>query len=470
MDATTQDKDSELPLEAEVSENEVLMVGNGDNDEPNEEAAATTLTNFVLLAILFSANHGCTVSCLSLATSRLGAIGAWQSGTLYLTYTGSAVLGATYVTKQFGARNAIAMGMGLYCVYVGCFLVATMFPAIEKVAAITGAGIGGIGAGFLWTAQGSYFATASAIHAQHLRQDVSVSTSYLAGFFAFIYLLEEMLMRLLSSALLAYVNWRAIFTVYTCVAVVSTLGMVFVDNYRTDDDGGRPNRGIFYKVTAAVFLFVKDPKMKYMVGLNAVFGFSAAFLNSYVNGEVVDSKYVGVFTAWLSLVAGTMSLAFSKFPRKGPVLILGAACFSMVAIPFIVHPSTNFGLLPIVLVYTFAGIGRATFESTLKATFADYFPQEKEGAFANIILQNGLASAIGYILTFRLLCSTKSTYCVEYRDGSLHNVLTFELLVCITAVVAILGYLKAASLYRTEQETVSTSEEDLLQNDHGEEA
>jgi hypothetical protein len=47
------------------------------------------------------------------------------------------------------------------------------------------------------------------------------------------------------------------------------------------------------------------------------------------------------------------------------------------------------------------GIGRATFEGTLKATFADFFSYEKEGAFANIILQNGLAGAVGYICKIR---------------------------------------------------------------------
>ena len=45
---------------------------------------------------------------------------------------------------------------------------------------------------------------------------------------------------------------------------------------------------------------------------------------------------------------------------------------------------------------------RATFEGTLKATFADYFSYEKEGAFANIILQNGLSGAIGYVRKWTL--------------------------------------------------------------------
>lgn len=40
------------------------------------------LRNFILMSILFSANHGCVVACLSLATARLGSLGAYQSGLL----------------------------------------------------------------------------------------------------------------------------------------------------------------------------------------------------------------------------------------------------------------------------------------------------------------------------------------------------------------------------------------------------
>jgi hypothetical protein len=80
---------------------------------PRDEQVRSTVMNFTFMAILFSANHGCTVACLSLATARLGSLGAWQSGTLYLTYTASAVLGATYVTKKLGGRNAMIGGMTL---------------------------------------------------------------------------------------------------------------------------------------------------------------------------------------------------------------------------------------------------------------------------------------------------------------------------------------------------------------------
>ena len=445
------------------------------------QAAKRTLRNFVTMAILFSANHGCTVSCLALATARLGSIGAWQSGVLYFTYTASAIVGATYITKTLGSRNSIVAGMALYCAYVGCFfLVAitiTSTATLANGAALLGAAIGGVGGGFLWTAQGSYFGQASAEHGTWLQQDVRLSTAYFAGIFAFVYLAEEVLLRLLSSALLetGRISWSAIFALYTAVAVVSTLGMVLVHNYPKQQE---ERVSVFYKVTAAVQLLRGDPKMKYMIGLNASFGLAGAFLNSYVNGEVVrvalndpGSKYVGGLSALVAAVAAIMSLVLARVTQrygKGPVLVGGALCFFGMVFPFVVQPNAmQWGWRGLVMVYTLQGMGRATFESTLKATFADYFPNEKEGAFANIILQNGLSSAFGYILSFRLLCEKKSKHCIEFRDGSLHDVLSFELLVVMSVIFAIGGYWRASILYEREQEPQNESAAELIENQTG---
>jgi MFS family permease len=340
-----------------------------------------------------------------------------------------------------------------------------------------GAAIGGIGGGFLWTAQGSYFGQAAEEHAAFLQQDVKLSTAYFAGIFAFVYLAEEVCLRLLSTALLetGRISWTAIFGVYTVVAVVSTMGMVLVHNY-PKQQGQRVSD--FYKVTAAVQLLRDDPKMKYMIGLNSAFGFCGAFLNSYVNGQVVrvalndpDSKYVGGLSALVAAVAAIMSLVLAPVAQKfgkGPILVGGALCFFGVAFPFVVQPNAaQWGWGGLIMVYTLQGMGRATFESTLKATFADYFSYEKEGAFANIILQNGLSSAIGYILSFRLLCEKKSKYCVEFSDGSLHNVLCFEVLVVMSVIFAIGGYWRASILYKREHELQNESEAELIDNESG---
>jgi len=495
-----------------------------DNDDDDDLGdmrrnmeADKTFWNFIFMAMLFSANHGCTVACLGLATSRFGvSIGAWQSGILFLTYTFSAILGATYVVKSMGGRDALILGMTLYCAYVGCFMVATLNVSIETPAAIIGAFIGGVGGGFLWTAQGAYFTKTAEVHAmQKPRQHLGDSTSLFAGIFAFIYLAEEVILRSLSTALLSYgIQWGAVFGTYTSVAIVSTLGMFWIRNYNDNNDAitireegvgvGQDQTEqdsfispidrysvILHKATATLRLLRQDAKMKYMIGLNAVFGFASAFLTSYVNGEVVrvalqdeESKYVGILTALVSAVAAICSLLFGVLSQrvgKGPVLVLGAIAFFSEAFLFIMVPniSKQWGWELLVVVYVLHGIGRSTFEGALRAIFGDYFAYEKEGAFGNIILQNGFASTIGYFLTFLLTCSAGANnnhnkYCVEYKDGSYHNVLIFELIVALTAIFAILGYWKASILFQREQQQQQSSQlevddghTELLENETG---
>mmetsp|Transcript_48696 Transcript_48696/g.49478 ORF Transcript_48696/g.49478 Transcript_48696/m.49478 type:complete len:255 (+) Transcript_48696:301-1065(+) len=219
--------------------------------------------------------------------------------------------------------------------------------------------------------------------------------------------------------------------------------------------------------------------MKYMIGLNAVFGFTSAFLNSYVNGQVLpvalddpDSKYVGILTSTVSVVAAVMSLLFGKIGassgssssgnNNGIILILGAICFGGVILPFVFKPdAAHYGWWSLLGVYALHGTGRATFEGTLRSTFADYFSYEKEGAFANIILQNGIASGIGYILTFALTCETQSKYCIEYSNGTLHDVWTFEFIALVSVVVAIGGYLRASKLHKSEKDDGLQRRDDL---------
>lgn len=269
------------------------------------------------------------------------------------------------------------VGMGLYCLYVACFWIATISEAQRILAAYTGAAIGGIGAGFLWTAQGAYFGQAAEEHSRFAQQPLSVSTASLAGIFAFLYLAEEVVLRLLSTVLLQFeiASWGVIFAVYTLVSVVSAAAMLLVYKYPpTDTDDGSNDSAdrVWYKVTAAWQVLRNDPKMKYMIGLNAVFGFTGAFLNSYVNGEVVpvalrdpNAKYVGLLSSWVSGVAAGMSLLFGKIAPtigKGPVLILGAFCFFGVVIPFLLVPDISnervWGWSLLWVVYTLHGTGR----------------------------------------------------------------------------------------------------------------
>jgi Major Facilitator Superfamily len=456
-----------------------LIIGN-NNDASNAAAAAAqaTLSNFYIMSILFSTVPAAALACLSLATARLGLIGAWQSGILYLTYCLSALCGATWIVKKLGSRTALVLGMSLYCLYVTCFWLATLYPFIERGLALTGAGLGGIGAGIMWTSQGTYFAQAAHAYALETGMSGTASNSKLAGIFAFCLLVEETTFDLLSTLFIRVfgISWTFIFGLYTFLAWSATILLpIMVKEYphhhgeATHDDiagsgGGASSwNDAFYKATCAFYLLVNDSKMKYMIGFNASFGFCGAFLNSFVSGQVVpvalrdaSASYVGLFVAVHGTVAAISSLLFGHLAPKignGPILSLGAVSFGAVAVPFLIQPNLEQWTWAMLLfIYSAEGVGRATFESTLKAVFADFFYYEKEGAFANIILQNGISSAIAYVMSFRLTCNNNATnvYCIEYRDSSHHDILVFGMMIILTSIAAILGYWRALHLFHSD--------------------
>jgi MFS family permease len=174
-------------------------------------------------------------------------------------------------------------------------------------------------------------------------------------------------------------------------------------------------------------------------------------------------------------VAAILSLVFGRLAQwwgKGPILVFGLICCVFVAFPFLVMPGVDqWTWVGLLFIYTMQGVWRSTFEGTLKATFSDYFAYEKEGAFANISLQNGMASTVGYLMTLGLHCDKPSDFCVRYRDGSLHAVLTFELTIVVTACLGIAGYWRASSIHEAERQSLLSSHDEgemgLLENDIG---
>jgi hypothetical protein len=62
-------------------------------------------------------------------------------------------------------------------------------------------------------------------------------------------------------------------------------------------------------------------------------------------------------------------------------------------------------------------------------------------------------------VTFSLHCDAPSRYCVEYSNGTLHDVLSFEIIVVVSAILAIVGYLRASFIYQNEREEERMSED-----------
>ena len=462
--------------------------------------------NFLYMSILFAINHGCSVSVLGLANAKLGTAGVWSSGTLYASYTLSALIGASYIVGKLGSRNGLVVGMAMVALYVASFYVALAINIADEsknagryIVVIGGAVVGGVGSSILWVSQGSYFATASRLLAnQQNQQGIGIAatsstkedaTSEFGASFAFVFLLFEVILRLLSTFLVKTVglSWEIVFGWYAFLSILpvcAMLGVVDIDKQdrrlydpiiRTEEDDGEDeherrndqveeDRRPPLKAMAALNLMWKDPLTKYLSPICILFGLSTSFASSILNGEIIqrvlsdpNSTYVGLYTAITSLVAAIASLVFGYLQSsngrmhcgKNGALTTGAASYLIISLLFLFLLTWDRGAL--ILVYTLLGIGRATYEGTLRAVFADYFTAEKEGAFGIIILFTGTASTIGYILsvTGSLTCDKVSRYCLQYSDGTIHNVLVMELVTIVIAMIAVPSLWRAAWMFRS---------------------
>jgi len=195
------------------------------------------------------------------------------------------------------------------------------------------------------------------------------------------------------------------------------------------------------KVKAAVVTW-KDPAIFLLSGTNVTFGFAAAFMNGYVNANYT-SKQLGSFAvamlaAFTALTAAVLSRLFGPLSvaiGKGPLVVLGAACFACIPLcTFVLGCCDGWGWWLIVL-YVFQGTGRAVYESTNKGVFSDFFPQPADsvGAFANVMLQTTMSFALCFFLSDNLSGRTPGY------------------IVTALAVLTPLGYLAAVQLRRSQR-------------------
>lgn len=162
---------------------------------------------------------------------------------------------------------------------------------------------------------------------------------------------------------------------------------------------------------AAVSLW-NDPKIWLIAGNNIAFGMASAYLNGYINGtwqkEALGSgALIGFLGAIICAIATVSSKIYGvvsdRLGSKVYVLVFGSLCFALMAVlSFITAPN---GKGPggwgwgIMVFYVLQGLGRGVYESTNKGIFGDIFPGSKgTGAFANCMMQNTLASTIGFVL------------------------------------------------------------------------
>jgi MFS family permease len=373
--------------------------------------------SFHVLSFSFGLNHATVTTPINYATSILVAKnGNLGNAMLYFATLVCSLFFSASLFSILGSKVGLVISMGAYAAYVGLFALSASFcteyaegtcheagPAQLQLV-LLGSAIGGIGAGLLWTCQGAFFAAAcERIAAAEMKEPPAV-TAELGGKFALVFLAWECIMRISATVLTTYLNlsYVALFYTYMVLAFVATLTFALMGGNMQSANPSPP--GSICGKAAEVVKLWKDPKLLLLQFTNVAFGFAAAYLGSYINPQILskalDKKFIGLMTGILSGLAAVLARLLAPVAThvgKGPVMAIGSAAFIlMVLLSYIVTADWGWG---VVIFYILMGIGRAVYESTNKAVFADFFPGPKSvGAFANVFVFGTSASTTCFMM------------------------------------------------------------------------
>jgi len=405
---------------------QLLNTDLGEDGAPtNAEVRSKQLrNNFWLMAFTFSVNHSTVTTPFVFASSvLLEDVGFVGNAILNFGTMLSSLFVAPYVWTSLGSKGGMLVGMTLYAVYVACSAVAasncghfgedTNGHRICKESTtaqwgtfVVGSIIGGLGAGILWLSEGAFFAATSEVLAEVENKPAPTLTAELAGRFAIVYLVFEVLAKLGATGLSkAGMSFPAIFFIYAGLAVAAAVVFCFAKPVVSTKPGPTPS--LCGKVTAAVSLW-PDVKIWLLAFTNLTFGFAAAFMNGYVNATFTSKQLgtgtVGTLASVTALVAAGGSFAFAMLPSKLLAVFLGSVCFFGIALICLIDRAGAIELehwgWGLVVLYILQGLGRGVYESTNKGIFADFFPGPlSPGAFGNCMMQSTAAFTICFLLS-----------------------------------------------------------------------
>mmetsp|Transcript_2647 Transcript_2647/g.5944 ORF Transcript_2647/g.5944 Transcript_2647/m.5944 type:complete len:486 (+) Transcript_2647:1-1458(+) len=282
---------------------------------------------------------------INLASSLLDAqVGYVGNGVFYVFVLGSAIGTGPGACERLGPVRALALGMGLYAAYVlgtafastfcaesgpddGCLAATTMQWVVYLAATVSG----GLGAGFMWLAQSALFAlTVDAVAASEGVTGSEV-TAALASRFAVVFLAMEVLARLSATGLLELgVGVFATLFLYSVVGFGAAVGASMVENVPQ-----RSRDAKWVHLNAVVALW-SDPKIWLLSCTNMAFGFSAAYMNGYVNAAfavpAVGAEAVSALSALTGVAAGFVAACSGSSSARRLLFVVSGACAVFIAL------------------------------------------------------------------------------------------------------------------------------------------
>jgi MFS family permease len=368
--------------------------------------------DFAVFSVLFSINHGTVVTVIAYASSLLNTVGYISTALLYIFTVVSSLFIAAPAVAYLGTLRCAALSQILYSVYVFGFAACVLGVDAALLAPVSSI-LGGIAAGMLWASQGSVFSSAAAKIAEEEGKSAPEATAELGSQFAVIFLAGEVIVKLIATVLKLAVPleasgetvWAFVFFLFSAFAFVCGAYVPRLKSLNCTPPAP-PSES---KLMIAIAL-MGDARIWLLGCTNVTFGFCAAFMNGYVNehyvkdSPVLSASVIGLLTAITAAVAGASAPLFKDLSGRlgqGLVVLLGSLCFLMIPLSVLLGSPQNWGW-GIMVLYVAQGLGRGVYESTNKVVFADFFPGNAPGAFANVMLQGSFAFALCFFFSAAL--------------------------------------------------------------------
>jgi MFS family permease len=397
------------------------------SSQPNPfHSKEACLRNFNLMAFWFSLNHACIVAVLAFAVPLIGDVGSYGSGSLYVAYTFSALTCGPLVVHRLGAKWALVWGWGLYMIYILAYPFASLYNDINIWLVLVGGLAGGFASGFIWSAQGTYFAKTADHYAELADIPREDASNFLSGRFAFLYLALELIVKVFASVILDFgdntdADWLknvevVVFFLFSIICVMGTVFLAFIVDFKENIGPNGENFGMQEPILSSIQkrsfvtldILWNNNKMQLMLMLNAAFGFVASFNGYYIGGVLVSdgigSSAVGYLTAIVSAAASLLALGMPTLIGKigRPATMALGVCSWLLYLIMIMGTKNdvdmygNWGTL--VFIYILVGVGRGVWEAVVKAVFSDFFVDNSVAGFAALHVQSGGSSGVGYFL------------------------------------------------------------------------
>ncbi|KAJ1433142.1 hypothetical protein B484DRAFT_417924 [Ochromonadaceae sp. CCMP2298] len=333
-------------------------------------------SNFLLFCIFYAIPHATVDAVLAFSSAELGSkVGALGGFTLYITYTLSALVMAKPLLNTLGPKNGVLVGLLSLLVYVAFFYLAILNKSAAQPVFILGSGVGGLGAGVLWTAQGSYYSLNAELYASQEGLDKEKVLNNFAAIFAAFYLSFEAGFKLIATAIYLAErdsgdnSWRSVvFGLYTVAAFVSIVcycyftlplepkgasasehGLVMETYSSSGHDastadaviadssskggregsggvgreggGGWDYTGLIIDASAVAQSLRKSQLLRYMIPYQLCFGLNAGLINTYINGIVINDYrgdgYIGLLNGLATLAAVALAAPYAFVSNYG---------------------------------------------------------------------------------------------------------------------------------------------------------